>query len=53
MVFRKLSDVLIEKYNWNHYDAISFSEFLMPMLNIDPDKRSSAIICLKHPWLQS
>jgi len=37
-----LKKVLTEKYRFNETEAHSFAEFLIPMLNWDPDKRASA-----------
>ena len=46
-----LYEVLTEKYEWTHGDALGFTEFLTPMLEFDPDKRARAIESLNHPWL--
>ncbi|XP_059510533.1 SRSF protein kinase 2 isoform X5 [Stegostoma tigrinum] len=48
-----LFDVLIEKYGWPHEEAIQFTDFLLPMLEMVPEKRASAAECLRHPWLCS
>ncbi|XP_069485225.1 SRSF protein kinase 2 isoform X3 [Ambystoma mexicanum] len=48
-----LFDVLIEKYGWPHEDAAQFTDFLVPMLEMVPEKRASAGECLRHPWLCS
>ncbi|XP_013872270.1 voltage-dependent L-type calcium channel subunit alpha-1F [Austrofundulus limnaeus] len=48
-----LFDVLVEKYNWSHEDAGHFTQFLLPMLEMVPEKRASAGECLNHPWLTS
>ena len=37
-----LKKVLIEKYKFKEHEAISFANFLEPMLEWDPDKRASA-----------
>jgi serine/threonine protein kinase len=47
----KLYDVLYEKYEWSESDAKAFSNFLVPMLEFDPNKRATAAQCLQHPWL--
>ncbi|XP_029107848.1 SRSF protein kinase 2-like isoform X3 [Scleropages formosus] len=48
-----LFDVLVEKYGWTHEDAGHFTHFLLPMLEMVPEKRASASECLMHPWLNS
>lgn len=48
-----LFDVLIEKYEWSKEEAHSFSSFLLPMLDLIPEKRATAAQCLSHPWLSS
>ncbi|XP_032895791.1 SRSF protein kinase 2 isoform X3 [Amblyraja radiata] len=48
-----LFDVLIEKYGWPHEEAVQFTDFLLPMLEMVPEKRASAAECLRHPWLSS
>lgn len=46
-----LFEVLVEKYDWAHNDAMVFHDFLVKMLHYDPKKRFSAAECLQHPWL--
>ncbi|KAM6927184.1 SRSF protein kinase 1b [Xenentodon cancila] len=48
-----LFDVLVEKYEWSKEEAHSFSSFLLPMLDLVPEKRATAAQCLSHPWLTS
>ncbi|XP_061679192.1 SRSF protein kinase 2-like isoform X2 [Syngnathoides biaculeatus] len=48
-----LFDVLVEKYGWAHEDAGHFTQFLLPMLEMVPEKRASAGECLNHAWLNS
>ncbi|KAA0724788.1 SRSF protein kinase 2 [Triplophysa tibetana] len=48
-----LFDVLVEKYGWLAEDAGHFTHFLLPMLDMVPEKRASASECLTHPWLSS
>uniref|UniRef100_H2YVG1 non-specific serine/threonine protein kinase n=1 Tax=Ciona savignyi TaxID=51511 RepID=H2YVG1_CIOSA len=48
-----LRDVLHEKYEWSVEDAEHFASFLLPMLEVMPDRRASAAECLKHPWLST
>uniref|UniRef100_T1J3B4 non-specific serine/threonine protein kinase n=1 Tax=Strigamia maritima TaxID=126957 RepID=T1J3B4_STRMM len=44
--------VLTEKYEWDVEEAQKFSDFLLPMLAIDPSKRASAKDSLMHEWLK-
>ncbi|XP_078455116.1 SRSF protein kinase 2 isoform X1 [Lampetra planeri] len=46
-----LFDVLVEKYEWPLEQAAMFTDFLLPMLEVLPEKRASATQCLKHAWL--
>lgn len=46
-----LKDVLIEKYKFAHQDAIEISDFLMPMLTLQPENRADAGGMVNHPWL--
>ncbi|KAM9760001.1 SRSF protein kinase 1b isoform 2-T2 [Menidia menidia] len=48
-----LFDVLVEKYEWSKEEAHSFSSFLLPMLDLVPERRATAAQCLSHPWLTS
>ncbi|XP_063164085.1 SRSF protein kinase 2 isoform X1 [Candoia aspera] len=48
-----LFDVLVEKYGWPQEDAAEFTDFLIPMLEMVPEKRAAAGECLRHPWLNS
>nr|KAF6320163.1 hypothetical protein mMyoMyo1_018358 [Myotis myotis] len=48
-----LLDVLVEKYGCPHGDAAQFTGFLIPMLEMVPEKQASAGECLPHPWLNS
>ncbi|EER19662.1 Serine/threonine-protein kinase SRPK1, putative [Perkinsus marinus ATCC 50983] len=47
-----LHDVLLQKYNLSRKDATELTDFLLPMLNMDPSKRATAEQMLKHPWLR-
>ena len=49
--YRSLTQVLVEKYRWDHEVAENLSSFLRPMLEYDPAWRATAKQCLKHPWL--
>uniref|UniRef100_A0A4W3HAG6 non-specific serine/threonine protein kinase n=1 Tax=Callorhinchus milii TaxID=7868 RepID=A0A4W3HAG6_CALMI len=48
-----LYEVLVEKYEWPQEEAATFSEFLLPMLELIPEKRATASECLRHPWINS
>uniref|UniRef100_A0A3P9MKK2 non-specific serine/threonine protein kinase n=1 Tax=Oryzias latipes TaxID=8090 RepID=A0A3P9MKK2_ORYLA len=48
-----LFDVLVEKYGWSPEDGSQFTQFLLPMLEMVPEKRASASECLNHPWINS
>ncbi|XP_040839180.1 LOW QUALITY PROTEIN: SRSF protein kinase 1 [Ochotona curzoniae] len=48
-----LFEVLVEKYEWPHEEAAGFTDFLLPMLELMPEKRATAAECLRHPWLNS
>ncbi|KAM9362108.1 SRSF protein kinase 1b [Symphorus nematophorus] len=48
-----LFDVLVEKYEWSKDEAHTFSSFLLPMLDLVPERRATAAQCLSHPWLAS
>ena len=40
--FWPLKKVLVEKYHFKEKEAIAFADFLMPMLEWNPEKRASA-----------
>lgn len=42
---------MTEKYKFKEKEAQAFTDFLIPMLRWDPNKRASAEEMLKHPWL--
>lgn len=46
-----LFEVLTEKYKWDPVTAQQFTDFLVPMLEYDPEERATAADCLRHPWL--
>ncbi|XP_064029552.1 SRSF protein kinase 1 isoform X2 [Pogoniulus pusillus] len=48
-----LFEVLVEKYEWSQEEAAAFTDFLLPMLELIPEKRATAAECLRHPWLNS
>lgn len=47
-----LFEVLLEKYEWPLDQAAQFSDFLLTMLDLEPDRRATARQCLQHAWLQ-
>ncbi|XP_058859391.1 SRSF protein kinase 1-like isoform X1 [Acipenser ruthenus] len=48
-----LLEVLVEKYEWQRDEAQTFADFLLPMLELIPEKRATAAECLRHPWINS
>ncbi|XP_078392058.1 SRSF protein kinase 3-like [Cetorhinus maximus] len=48
-----LYEVLVEKYDWSLELAAQFTQFLLPMLEFVPERRATALDCLKHSWLSS
>ncbi|XP_042264694.1 SRSF protein kinase 3 isoform X1 [Thunnus albacares] len=48
-----LFEVLLEKYEWPLDQAAQFSDFLLTMLELCPDRRATAAQCLQHAWLQT
>ncbi|CAD6218115.1 unnamed protein product [Miscanthus lutarioriparius] len=44
--------VLVDKYKISESDALEFASFLCPLLDFAPEKRPTALDCLKHPWLR-
>lgn len=50
--FWPLEDVLTEKYKFSKDEAKEISDFLSPMLQLDPRKRADAGGLVNHPWLK-
>ncbi|XP_076015411.1 SRSF protein kinase 1a isoform X2 [Genypterus blacodes] len=46
-----LLEVLLDKYEWPREEAECFADFLLPMLELVPEKRATAAECLRHAWL--
>jgi len=46
-----LLDVLCEKYKMEYQEALELTNFLLPMLNMEPNHRATASDMLQHPWL--
>lgn len=47
-----LPDVLKEKYHFKEEDAKRIAEFLIPLLELVPEKRANAGGMAGHPWLE-
>ncbi|CAI4050118.1 hypothetical protein SUVZ_13G3480 [Saccharomyces uvarum] len=50
--FWPLKDVLTEKYKFSKDEAKEISDFLSPMLQLDPRKRADAGGLVNHAWLK-
>lgn len=50
--FWPIQDVLHEKYHFPQKEAKEVAEFMLPLLQYDSKQRSTALQCLKSPWLQ-
>jgi serine/threonine-protein kinase SRPK3 len=48
----RLPDVLCEKYMMPRKEAELLSSFILPMVELNIDKRAQASVCLKHPWVK-
>ncbi|XP_059189567.1 SRSF protein kinase 3 [Centropristis striata] len=48
-----LFEVLLEKYEWPLDQAAQFSDFLLTMLELHPERRATAAQCLQHAWLHT
>lgn len=48
-----MNKVLTEKYELNEKDANDLADFLLPILDLVPEKRPSAAQCLRHPWMNA
>lgn len=46
-----MDKVLKEKYNFSDQDTNDLVDFLVPLLDFDPEKRPTAAQCLSHPWM--
>ncbi|XP_042155675.1 SRSF protein kinase 1 isoform X2 [Oncorhynchus tshawytscha] len=46
-----LLEVLQDKYEWPKEETDCFADFLLPMLELVPEKRATAADCLRHPWI--
>lgn len=50
--FWGLEDVLQQKYHMHRVEARNLASFLLPMLRLNPEERSTATQMLSHPWLR-
>mmetsp|Transcript_77467 Transcript_77467/g.230765 ORF Transcript_77467/g.230765 Transcript_77467/m.230765 type:complete len:702 (-) Transcript_77467:39-2144(-) len=50
--FWGLEDVLQQKYHMHPLEAKNLASFLLPMLRLSPEERSTATQLLTHPWLR-
>ncbi len=50
--FWGLEDVFVDKYRFSRADAKGIAEFMLPMVEMDPNKRATSQEMLKHPWIQ-
>ncbi|KAI8620860.1 kinase-like domain-containing protein [Chytriomyces sp. MP71] len=50
--FWGISDVLQEKYHYSKEDANAIAEFILPMVEIVPEKRATASEMLSNPWIR-
>jgi serine/threonine-protein kinase SRPK3 len=41
----------MEKYDFSEQDANDLNNFLVPLLDFEPEKRPTAAQCLNHPWI--
>jgi len=48
----KLTDVLYEKYHFTKQESEEIGNFILPMIEINPDRRASAQEMLQHPWIK-
>ncbi|KAG0621569.1 hypothetical protein M758_3G030700 [Ceratodon purpureus] len=48
-----LYKLLVSEYRFNEKDAKELAKFLLPLLELSPNKRPSASQCLHHPWLKN
>merc|ERR1712232_1069060 len=50
--FWGLGDVLQQKYHMHPLEAKNLASFLLPMLRLQPEERTSAKDACAHPWLR-
>eukprot|EP00879_Flechtneria_rotunda_P012527 GHRR01013080.1.p1 GENE.GHRR01013080.1~~GHRR01013080.1.p1 ORF type:complete len:446 (+),score=175.58 GHRR01013080.1:873-2210(+) len=49
--FWDLESVLLDKYKRHRDDAKGLADFLLLLLQFDPEKRATAAEALRHPWM--
>ncbi len=49
--FWALGDVLHEKYRLPKETAVEIASFILPMIDLNPENRATAQVCLQHSWL--
>jgi len=47
-----MKQVLHEKYKMDGKIAEEITDFLLPMLDYNPDRRATARRCLQHKWIK-
>eukprot|EP00835_Amoeboradix_gromovi_P003249 NODE_207_length_14754_cov_0.677994.p4 type:complete len:413 gc:universal NODE_207_length_14754_cov_0.677994:7630-8868(+) len=50
LVSWSLGSVLHEKYHFSEQESHIISEFMLPMLSIDPKNRATADVCVRSTW---
>ncbi|KAJ3094608.1 serine/threonine protein kinase, CMGC group [Phlyctochytrium planicorne] len=48
----RLNDVLHEKYHFSKEDANAISDFILPLVEVSPEKRATAAQMLSNPWVK-
>lgn len=51
--FWSLENVLMEKYRYPKAEAKEIAEFILPMIEIVPNRRATAQQMLKNPWIKN
>lgn len=44
--------LLVNEYGFDEINAKEFAKFILPLLELNPNKRPNAACCLEHPWLK-
>jgi serine/threonine-protein kinase SRPK3 len=48
-----LEEVLMEKYHFTRAEATGVAEFIVPLLDFDPQTRATALDALQSDWLKN
>lgn len=48
----QVEDILVDRYKWQHEDALLFSHFVRSLVNPDPNLRATASSALYHRWIK-